>query len=117
MSKLTTHVLDVSAGLPAAGVRIELRALQAADSQLLSVQHTGADGRCLSPLLAGEHFRAGRYTLTFYVSEYFRGRGVPLAEPPFIDVAVIHFGIAHPEQHYHVPLLITPWSYSVYRGG
>ena len=56
-------------------------------------------------------------TLTFYVGEYFRGCGVELPEPAFIDVAVIHFGIAHPDQHYHVPLLATPWSYSVYRGG
>ena len=117
MTKLTTHVLDVSAGVPAAGVRIELRALQAADSQLLAVQHTGQDGRCVGPLLAGERFQIGRYTLTFHLGEYFRQRGVTLPEPAFIDEAVIHFGIAHADQHYHVPLLVTPWSYSVYRGG
>jgi 5-hydroxyisourate hydrolase len=116
MSRLTTHVLDVSAGMPAVGVRIELRALQAAASQLLAVHHTGEDGRCMSPLLEGERFAAGRYTLTFYVGEYFRGRGLELPEPAFIDVAVVHFGIAQVDQHYHVPLLVTPWSYSVYRG-
>jgi len=116
MSKLTTHVLDVSVGSPAAGVRIELRALQASASQLLGVHHTGEDGRCMSPLLEGEHFQAGRYTLTFYVGEYFRNRGLELPEPAFIDVAVVHFGIAQVDQHYHVPLLVTPWSYSVYRG-
>jgi 5-hydroxyisourate hydrolase len=117
MSKLTTHVLDVSAGVPAAGVRIELRALQAATAQLLAVQHTGEDGRCAGPLLAGEHFQTGRYTLTFHLGEYFRRRGVALSEPAFIEDAVIHFGIAYIDQHYHVPLLVTPWSYSVYRGG
>ena len=117
MSKLTTHVLDLSAGLPAEDLRIELRSQHPSESQLLTVQHTGADGRCVGALLEGERFQSGRYTLTFYVGEYFRGRAVALPEPPFIDIAVIHFGIAHPEQHYHVPLLITPWSYSVYRGG
>lgn len=116
MSRLTTHVLDVSAGIPAAGVRIELRAAHAPSSQLC-VQHTGADGRCPTPLLAGEDFRAGRYVLTFYVGEYFRRRGVQLPEPAFLEEAVIQFGIADPQQHYHVPLLVTPWSYSVYRGG
>lgn len=115
--KLTTHVLDVSAGVPAAGVRIELHALQSSEAQLLSVQHTGEDGRCVAPLLAGEQFVAGRYTLTFHVGDYFRSRRVALSDPPFIDVAVIHFGIADRERHYHVPLLVTPWSYTVYRGG
>jgi len=115
--KLTTHVLDVSAGIPAAGVRIELRALQSSVSQLLSVQHTGEDGRCVGPLLADEHFQVGRYTLTFYVADYFRSRGVPMADPPFFDEAVIHLGIAEADRHYHVPLLVTPWSYTVYRGG
>ena len=115
--KLTTHVLDVSAGIPAAGVRIELRTLPAVDAQPLSVQLTGEDGRCLSPLLAGEAFAVGRYALTFYIGAYFRGRGIALAEPPFFDEVVIHLGIAQADRHYHVPLLVTPWSYSVYRGG
>jgi 5-hydroxyisourate hydrolase len=116
MSRLTTHVLDVSTGIPAAGVRVELHALRSASAQLLAEQHTGEDGRCASPLLDGDHFQAGRYTLTFHVGDYFRGRGVQLPEPPFLDTAVIHFGIAALDQHYHVPLLVTPWSYSVYRG-
>ena len=116
MSRLTTHVLDVSAGIPAAGVRVELRSLQTSTLQLLAVQHTGEDGRCMTPLLEGERFQVGRYTLTFHVGEYFRSRGLQLPEPPFLDEAVIHFGIAAADQHYHVPLLVTPWSYSVYRG-
>jgi 5-hydroxyisourate hydrolase len=115
--KLTTHVLDVSAGIPAAGVRIELRALPSAGDQLLSMQHTGEDGRCAQPLLAAQDFVVGRYLLTFYIGDYFRSRGVALSDPPFLDEAVIHFGIAHPERHHHVPLLVTPWSYTVYRGG
>ncbi len=117
MGQLTTHVLDTSAGLPAAAVRIELLELTAAAPRLILSTATGGDGRCPAPLIAGAQFRAGRYALTFYVAEYFRGRGVALPQPAFIEEAVIHVGIAQPEQHYHVPLLISPWSYSVYRGG
>jgi 5-hydroxyisourate hydrolase len=115
MGQLTTHVLDTSAGLPAAGVRIELLPLDSATPQAI-VRITGSDGRC-PPLLDGDAFRAGRYTLTFNTAAYFRGRGIALPEPAFIEQAVIRIGIADPLQHYHVPLLITPWSYSVYRGG
>jgi 5-hydroxyisourate hydrolase len=117
MGQLTTHVLDTSAGLPAAGVRIELLSLHASSPCLLSNAVTGPDGRLAAPLLAGPELRAGRYALTFYVAEYFRARGVPLPAPAFIEEATIRIGIADPAQHYHVPLLITPWSYSVYRGG
>ena len=117
MGQLTTHVLDTSAGVPAAGIRIELHALAAARPELLAATATGPDGRCPAPLLAGNGFRSGRYALTYFVSEYFRSRGVTLPVPPFIEDVVVRVGIAHPEQHYHVPLLISPWSYSVYRGG
>ena len=117
MGQLTTHVLDTSAGLPAAGIRIELHALAAAGPQLLAAAATAADGRCAAPLLAGSGFRSGRYALTFHVAEYFRGRGVALPVPAFLDDVVVRIGIANPAEHYHVPLLISPWSYSVYRGG
>jgi len=118
MGQLTTHVLDISSGLPAAGVRIELHAEQASGATLpVAAGITGDNGRLASPLVAGTALRAGRYTLTFHVAEYFRSRGVALPAPPFIEEAVIRIGIADPQQHYHVPLLITPWSYSVYRGG
>lgn len=117
MGQLTTHVLDISCGLPAAGVRIELLEITAASPRLLASTATAKDGRCPAPLLSGADFRVGRYALTFHVAEYFRGRNVALADPPFIDQALVQIGIAHVEQHYHVPLLITPWSYSVYRGG
>jgi 5-hydroxyisourate hydrolase len=108
MGQLTTHVLDISGGLPAAGVRIELHQLDAAGSRLIVTTETGKDGRCPAPLMAGSDF---------HLADYFRGRGVTLSDPPFIQEAMIRIGIANPEQHYHVPLLITPWSYSVYRGG
>lgn len=117
MGKLTTHVLDTHSGVPATGVRIELREITSAGSQLLGTFVTGENGRCPEPLLQDERFARGRYELTFYVADYFRNRSVALADPAFVEAALVRFGIAHPEQHYHVPLLITPWSYSVYRGG
>ena len=117
MGQLTTHVLDTSAGVPAAGIRIELRELSPSAPALLASVSTGSDGRCAAPLLAGTAFRAGRYALTFHVAEYFRGRGLALPQPAFLEEVVVQIGIAHPEQHYHVPLLLSPWSYSVYRGG
>jgi 5-hydroxyisourate hydrolase len=117
MGKLTSHVLDTHSGVPASGIRIELRELTSAGSQLLGAFVTAENGRCAEPLLQDERFQRGRYELTFYVADYFRARGVQLPDPAFIEAAIVHIGIAQPEQHYHVPLLITPWSYSVYRGG
>ena len=117
MGQLTTHVLDISAGLPAGGLRIDLHEWLSEAPTLITSVTTGTDGRAPKPLLAGTDFRAGHYTLTFHVASYFRARGVTLPDPAFIEEAVIRIGIAHPDQHYHVPLLIAPWSYSVYRGG
>jgi 5-hydroxyisourate hydrolase len=117
MGQLTTHVLDISAGVPAAGVRIELHERAADGLRLLTKGATGTDGRLTAPLLAEGHFKAGSYLLTFHIADYFRARGVKLSDPPFIDYAAVQIGIADADQHYHVPLLIAPWSYSVYRGG
>ena len=117
MGQLTTHVLDISAGLPAGGVRIELHERTPAGLRLLTTTATGADGRVSTPLLAGVDFKVGSYLLTFQTAAYFRMRGVQLPEPAFIECASIEIGIAAADQHYHVPLLIAPWSYSVYRGG
>jgi 5-hydroxyisourate hydrolase len=117
MGQLTTHVLDISAGLPAVGVRIELHERTAGGLRLLTTTTTGPDGRATAPLLAGAHFKAGHYQLTFHTAAYFRARGVTLPEPAFLEQASIQIGVAAAEQHYHVPLLIAPWSYSVYRGG
>ena len=116
MSKLTTHVLDTHGGRPAAGLRIELHAVDSSNATLLISQVTNSDGRCAAPMLEGAMLRKGRYSLTFHVADYFRSVGVVLADPAFIEQAVVHFGIASPDQNYHVPLIVTPWSYSVYRG-
>lgn len=116
MGKLTTHVLDLAAGIPAAGLRVELHDLATASPRMLAATLTNSDGRCPSPLLEGDSMRAGRYALTFHVADYFRRKGVELAEPPFLDEVVVHFGIANADQNYHVPLLVSPWSYSTYRG-
>jgi 5-hydroxyisourate hydrolase len=113
MGKLTTHVLDVAAGTPAAGMRIELHGPA---TTLLASVLTDADGRAPQPLLAGEALQAGRYTLTFHVAAYFRARGVALPEPPFLDQVAVAFGVADPARSYHVPLLVSPWAYSTYRG-
>jgi hydroxyisourate hydrolase len=118
MGQLTTHVLDLATGMPAAGVRIEVHEDRNAGVPVpLAAAVTSDNGRLAAPLLSGAALHAGRYTLTFHVAEYFRARGVALPEPAFIEQAVIRIGIADPSQSYHVPLLITPWSYSVYRGG
>lgn len=117
MGKLTTHVLDTHSGIPAGGVRIELRAFREGAIHLIGTYVTADNGRCAQALLEDEAFSRGRYELTFHVADYFRGRSVPIADPAFIDAAIVRVGIADAGQHYHVPLLITPWSYSVYRGG
>ena len=116
MRKLTTHVLDVAAGIPAAGMRVELHDAGVSPPRLLAERRTNEQGRCVPAHLEGDALRVGRYQLTFHVADYFRSRGVQLPEPPFIDTVVIAFGVASPGQAYHVPLLVSPWSYSTYRG-
>lgn len=109
MNTLSTHVLDTMHGSPAAGVAITLAALS---GELLFTGATNADGRCPGlPALS-----AGRYRLSFAVAAYFAARGVALPDPPFLDVVGIEFGIAGAGGHYHVPLLVTPYGYSTYRG-
>jgi 2-oxo-4-hydroxy-4-carboxy-5-ureidoimidazoline decarboxylase len=109
--RLSTHVLDVSVGRPAAGVRIGLHEIGGSARGLLSEAVTNADGRTDAPLIAGEPLRIGRYELTFNVGAYFGGAALP-----FLDEVPIRFAISEPEGHYHVPLLVTPWSYTTYRG-
>jgi 5-hydroxyisourate hydrolase len=115
MGKLTTHVLNVAAGIPAVGMRVDLRCLSDASVAPRGAL-TDADGRFGAPLLDGAAFAPGRYALTFQVAAYFRSLGMVLPEPPFLDEVVIAFGIADAGQNYHVPLLVSPWSYSTYRG-
>jgi 5-hydroxyisourate hydrolase len=107
---LSTHVLDTSRGTPAAGVVICLRC---GDVDLFEGV-TDADGRCKS--LVALTLAAGRYRLEFAVADYFRGLGVALADPPFLEMIPIDFGIADADSHYHVPLLLSPYGYSTYRG-
>jgi 5-hydroxyisourate hydrolase len=116
MGKLSTHVLDTANGRPAANVAIELYAVEAQGRTLLVRATTNADGRCDAPLLAGEALRAGHYELVFAAGDYFVAQGVDLPEPRFVDRVTIAFGVADPSQNYHVPLVVTPWSYSTYRG-
>ena len=116
MGRLTTHVLDTAAGVPAQGMRVELHDLDLPRSVPLAGFCTNADGRGATPLLDEGALRSGRFELRFHVAEYFRARGTALPDPPFLDVVVIRFGIADAAQHYHVPLLVSPWSYSTYRG-
>ena len=115
MGQLTTHILDTAQGKPAGNVRIELFAMDGQPIKLLEAR-TNRDGRCDAPLLAGGEFRPGRYQLVFHVGEYFLAQGLPVADPPFIDQVPLAFGIADAQAHYHVPLLVSPWSYSTYRG-
>jgi 5-hydroxyisourate hydrolase len=115
--RLTTHVLDTALGRPAAGLDISLYAIDGGtERRLLKTVTTNADGRCDAPLLAGGDMRAGVYELVFHVAPYFKQRGVELTDPPFLEVVPVRFGLADAASHYHVPLLISPYSYSTYRG-
>lgn len=116
MGRLSTHVLDTAAGRPAAGMLIELAILEHDAWTTLRSLVTNADGRTDEPLLAGETLRAGCYRLLFRVGEYFARQGQALPEPPFLDIVPIRFNVFDAAQHYHVPLLCSPWSYSTYRG-
>lgn len=116
MGRLTTHVLDTAHGKPAAGVRIELFTIEDDARRRLAAATTNPDGRTDAPLLAGAAFRTGTYELLFHIGDYFRRRGVALAEPAFLDIVPIRFALAEPDGHYHVPLLASPWSYGTYRG-
>lgn len=116
MGRLTTHVLDTAAGRPAAGMQIDLERWDGAAWQTLKRVRANADGRTDEPLLAGAALQAGAYRLTFGVAEYFRARGAALDEPPFLDRVPVCFGLADTQAHYHVPLLVSPWTYTTYRG-
>jgi 5-hydroxyisourate hydrolase len=111
MSGLTTHVLDTAHGRPAAGLRLRLFC----QGMLVFAGETNQDGRCPG-LLGDEKLAPARYRLEFDVADYFRAAGVDLPDPPFLDTVAIDFGVADPASHYHVPLLVSPYSYSTYRG-
>ena len=117
MAGLTTHVLDVARGVPARGVRIDLYEVGDDGARMLAAATTtNSDGRTDRPLIAPNDARAGKFELVFHAGDYFRSQGAKLADPPFLDVVPIRFAVADPGAHYHVPLLVSPWSYSTYRG-
>ena len=116
MARLSTHVLDTARGVPAAGVKVQLQMLRGEERTVVATATTNADGRTDAPLLSGDAFRTGAYELVFQVGAYFRSIGTKTADPPFLDTVPIRFAIAEPDGHYHVPLLVSPWSYSTYRG-
>ncbi|RCK54258.1 5-hydroxyisourate hydrolase [Thalassospira profundimaris] len=116
MGRLTTHVLDTARGCPAGGIRIELHRFDGGHDDRVAQAITNEDGRTDAPLLEGKTLRSGRYELVFFAGDYFDASGYDLPDPKFLDQVVIRFGIADAEAHYHVPLLLSPFGYSTYRG-
>lgn len=116
MGRLTTHILDTAHGRPGAGIALRLFRVTGAEREALGIYRSNHDGRCDAPLLAGEALTVGTYELEFAVGDYFAALGVALAEPRFLDLVTLRFGIADTSAHYHVPLLVSPYSYSTYRG-
>lgn len=115
MGALTTHVLDTANGKPAAALKVELWSHHTGESKLLKTEFTNDDGRLDAPALSGDEFVNGQYELRFFVGDYFRKLGIG-SEPAFLDVIPLMFGVADCQSHYHVPLLVSPYSYSTYRG-
>ena len=116
MGRVTTHVLDTASGRPAAGLRLRLDRLEGAERIVVAEAVTNADGRCDAPLLEGPALVRGTYELLFHVGVYFDSQGLDLPTPKFLDEVPIRFGIADAEAHYHVPLLLSPFGFSTYRG-
>jgi 5-hydroxyisourate hydrolase len=118
MGRLTTHVIDTAHGHPAAGLAIELWRVDrdGGRGRLLKEVRTNADGRTDAPLLNDHELEAGIYELVFAVGDYFAAHLTPAPSPPFLDRVPVRFGISNPATHYHVPLLVSPWAYSTYRG-
>ncbi|RTE65597.1 hydroxyisourate hydrolase [Amphritea opalescens] len=116
MGYLTTHVLDSAHGCPGANIPVVLYRIDGERRERLQQTLTNDDGRCDQPVLEGDDFKRGVYELVFSVGEYYRQRGVELPVTPFLDDVVLRFGIDDEAEHYHVPLLISPYSYSTYRG-
>jgi 5-hydroxyisourate hydrolase len=112
MARISTHVLDTARGEPARGLAIDLRF----GGKLVKSAVTNIDGRTDQPLISADRLETGVYELTFHAGDYFRSLGIAVADPPFLDEVVIRFGVADPAANYHVPLLLSPYGYSTYRG-
>jgi len=115
MTKLTTHVLDVYSGKPGKGISVDLYYINNSERKKITSVKLNNDGRADSPLVEGENFIKGKYELIFNIGDYFKNISSD-KDIPFLDDVVIRFGISNPSEHYHVPLLVSPWSYSTYRG-
>jgi len=113
---LSTHVLDTMHGTPAAGMWVSLLSTEQDAATLVRRFQLNADGRSEAPLYDNASLQVGTYRLVFEVADYFEKQGVDLPKPPFLNRVSLDFGVAHADQHYHVPLLVSPWSYSTYRG-
>jgi len=116
MGKLTTHILDTSSGKPGKNITIQLYFLRNESWELVKETVSNDDGRCDGPLLEGADLIVGQYELVFHAGDYFDAAGIELPEPKFLDEIVLRFGVPDAGEHYHVPLLMSPFSYSTYRG-
>ncbi|UQN08167.1 hydroxyisourate hydrolase [Deinococcus sp. QL22] len=114
-SGLTTHVLDTARGRPARGIRVELFQIEGAGRRKMTEAVTNTDGRTDAPLIERGSLQPATYELTFHVAPYFEGFGAA-SQPPFLDLVTLRFTVGDTADHYHVPLIMTPWSYSTYRG-
>jgi 5-hydroxyisourate hydrolase len=113
---LTTHVLDVALGKPAVGIRYRLYRMAGESRTLMSEGATNADGRADTPLLTPQTIQPGPYALQYDAAAYHRSAGIALLDPPFLDIVELRFSVSELDQHYHIPLLLAPYSYSTYRG-
>jgi 5-hydroxyisourate hydrolase len=116
MAGITTHVLDSCSGKPGAGMRVDFSVLEGGSYRFVKTVYTNREGRTDKMVLSPEATRVGQYELLFHVQEYFAKQGLKLPEPPFIDTVPVRFGVFDVQQHYHVPMLATPWSCTTYRG-
>ena len=115
MTKLTTHVLDIFSGKPGKGIKVELFFFNGEKREKINSIILNSDGRSDKPLVENETFKSGKYELIFYIGDYFK-KITNLDELQFLDDVVVRFGISNNKENYHVPLLVSPWSYSTYRG-
>ena len=115
MTKLTTHVLDTYSGKPGKNIKVDVYYLSKNKRNKLNSVVLNTDGRTTKPLVEEAYFKEGQYELVFFIGDYFK-KITNLPKPPFLDEVIIKFGISNPNEHYHVPLLVSPWSYSTYRG-
>ncbi|KKI90442.1 5-hydroxyisourate hydrolase [Bacillus sp. SA1-12] len=116
MAGLTTHVLDLTHGQPADNIKIDLYFLESKEWRLVKTAVTNKDGRLEHPLLSDDDVKIGTFELVYHIGDYFQSKNIEIPSPAFLDQVPVRFGIANPESHYHVPLLISPWGYQIYRG-